>query len=422
MLRYFGALKSRFRPANGPREEISSGRFLPFSFRITRGGFLYICGVLVLSLTAVNSGNNLLFVLVACLLSAIAVSGIVARNSLRQISLLLQLPENVFVGERVSIKITLRNLKKIFPSFSIRVEDADLGRKRSRISLARMLGFKSGSDGLESGMQDKSMLRQTAYFPMLRAGETRSELVFQSFPHRGLYHLRGFWISTRFPFGLFRRGEFVGAKGEILVYPLLQEISSYFHLLPFLPGHLEGSHVGQGENLFSIRKHQESESARVIDWKATAKTGELMAREFAREEENEICLILDPRTHNSALENAAEKFERAVSFAASIAAHFLREGAGLEFLTPREHILRGTGTDHLYRILKSLSVIQPEAASAEPGFAPWAPDAFPCIRDAHALRQIFSDKLFKLIISSGPRGSYPSAIWRSSHVVFFDEL
>ena len=144
------------------------------------------------------------------------------------------------------------------------------------------------------------MFRQAAYFPMLRAGETRSELAFQSFPAPRLYHLRGFWISTRFPFGLFRRGEFIGAKGEILVYPLLQEISSFFHLLPFLPGHLEGSHVGHGENLFSIRKYQESESARIIDWKATAKTGELMAREYAREEENRICLILDTRIHNPA--------------------------------------------------------------------------------------------------------------------------
>ena len=139
MLRYFGALKFRFNQADGPQQERLPGRFLPFSFRITREGLLYICGVFLLSLAAVNSGNNLLFIIVAALLSAIAVSGIISRNSLRQISLSLQLPENVFVGERVSIKITLRNLKRIFPSFSIRVEDPDLGRNRPRRWLARML-------------------------------------------------------------------------------------------------------------------------------------------------------------------------------------------------------------------------------------------------------------------------------------------
>ena len=58
-----------------------------------------------------------------------------------------------------------------------------------------------------------------------------------------------FWISTRFPFGFFQRGERVGAKGEVLVYPLVLNISSFFHLLPFLPGPLEGLQVGPGDNL-----------------------------------------------------------------------------------------------------------------------------------------------------------------------------
>jgi uncharacterized protein (DUF58 family) len=422
LLRYFGVLKSRANQIDGPQDEKSTGRFLPFSFKITREGFLYICGVFLLSLAAVNSGNNLLFIVVAALLSAIAVSGIISRSSLRQISLSLQLPENVFVGERISIKITLRNLKRIFPSFSILVEDPDFCRKRLPLSLSRMLKFLRRNNRPEPGVQNRAMLRQAAYFPMLRAGETRSELAFQSFPHRGLYHLRGFWISTQFPFGLFRRGEFIAGKGEILVYPLIQETSSFFRLLPFLPGHLEGSHMGHGENLFSIRKYQESESARIIDWKATAKTGELMAREYAREEEKRICLILDTQIHNQSNGNSGNKFEKAVSLAASITAYFLREGAEMEFLTPYEHVPRGIGLDHLYRILRSMAVVQYETASSEPSFDPWAQNAFPCIRDTHALQQIFSDKVFKIIISSKPRGSFPSTIWRSSHVVFFDEL
>ena len=257
---------------------------------------------------------------------------------------------------------------------------------------------------------------------MLRAGETRAELAFQSFSHRGRYHLRGFWISTRFPFGLFRRGEFIGAKGEILVYPLIQEVSSFFHLLPFLPGHLEGSRVGQGENLFSMRKYHASESSRVIDWKATAKTGELMARVYAREEENAVCLILDTRIHDQLNGSSADKFEKAVSLAAGIAAHFIREGAGMEFLTPYEHIRRGTGTAQLYRILRSLAVAQYETASSESSWDPWDAVAFPGISNVNDFQKIFSDKTYKIIISSKPRGGFPSAIWRSSHVVFFDEL
>ncbi len=373
----------------------------------------------MLSWAAISSGNNLLFIILASLLSTIAVSGIVSRNSLKQVSLSLQMPENVFVGERVSIKVTMKNLKRIFPSFSIRVEDPDLSRQHSFLSAIRRL--ISRRKGKTSGAEDRAMFRRAAYFPILRPSETRSELMMQSFPRRGLYSLQGFWISTRFPFGFFRRGELIGAKGEVLVYPLVQEISSFFHLLPFLPGQLEGLHVGPGENLFSIRKYQETESARIIDWKATAKTGELMARQYARNEESKFCLILDARIEGAA-ESSEDNFEKAVSLAASIAAHFLEEGAGIEFLTPAEYVPRGIGIDQLYRILRSLAVVKCETFMPAQSSGPWHIDSFPGIEDAQALQQILSDKVFKIIITSMPRGSFPSAIWHSSHVIFFDEL
>jgi uncharacterized protein (DUF58 family) len=397
-------------------------RIFPFSFGITREGALYLLCTFLLSWAAIHTGNNLLFIILAALLSTIAVSGVVSRNSLKQVSLSLQMPENVFVGERVAIKVTMKNRKRIFPSFSIRVEDPDLSRRHSPRSPVRRLILRLRGETRAAAVEDRAMFRQAAYFPILRPAETRSELMVQSFPHRGLYLLQGFWISTRFPFGFFRRGERIGAKGEVLVYPLVQEISSFFHLLPFLAGQLEGSHVGQGENLFSIRKYQESESARIIDWKATAKTGELMAREYARDEESKFCLILDTRMDAQTSAGCEDVFEKAVSLAASIAAHFLEEGTGMEFLTPREYVPRGLGTDHLYRILRSLAVVKYETSPLQAHSDPWHPASFSGVKDGQALRQILSDKVFKIILTSMPRGTFPSAIWHSSHVIFFDEL
>jgi uncharacterized protein (DUF58 family) len=369
----------------------------------------------------VNTGNNLLFIILAALLSAIAVSGIVSRNSLKQISLSLQLPENVFVGERVFVKISMKNTKRIFPSFSIRAEDPAISRSRSPFTITRIFSLLTAKNIERAEAPNSAILRQSAYFPILPAGETRSELVVQSFPKRGVYSLEGFWISTCFPFGFFRRGQRIGARGEVLVYPLVQNISSFFHLLPFLPGLLEGSQVGPGENLFSMRKYQEGESSRIIDWKATSKTGELMAREFAKDEESKFCLILDTRIPHST-PGFEEKFEKAVSLAASIAAHFLEEGAGMEFLTPGDYLARGTGREHLYRILRLLAAVQYRAATPQSAEGSWDRDNFPGISDVKTLDYIFSDKVFKIIISSNLRGRFPSVILRSSHVVYFDEL
>jgi uncharacterized protein (DUF58 family) len=418
LLKYFRALKSRCNSAESGAG--SRNRIFPFSLRITREGRLYIFSAFALSWAAARTGNNLLFVIVATLLSTIAVSGIVSRNSLKQVAVSLQLPENVFVGEPVSLKVSMKNLKRIFPSFSIRVEDPDLSRRNSLYFLIRRLLVRS-RENTKPAAADRAILRQAAYFPILRAGETRSEYTVQSFPRRGLYTMQGFWISTRFPFGFFRRGELIGANGSVLVYPSIQEISSFFHLLPFLPGFLEGTHVGPGESLFSIRKYQQDESARIIDWKATSKTGVLMAREYALDEESKFCLILDSYLQNGT-NSDREAFEKAVSLAASIAAHFLEEGAGIEFLTPHEYIPRGTGIDHLYRILRSLAVVDFETVSPEISGAFWETGQFEGAGDARAIQQIFSDKVFKIAITSKARGTFPSAMWRSSHVIFFDEL
>lgn len=400
------------------RKALFPRRPLPFSFSITPEGALYIIAVFVLSLAAINTGNNLLFIILSTLLSTIIVSGVVSRNSLKHVSLSLHAPENVFVGENVPIKVSMKNLKRIFPLFSILVEDLELNRASSHPSFFKRLAFWKRTKSFEA-MPDRSIFRQSAYFPILRPGESRSELTVQSFPRRGLYRLQGLWISTRFPFGFFRRGERIAAKGEVLVYPAIQEISSFFRLLPFLPGSMEGLRVGPGENLFSIRNYQDGESARIIDWKATAKTGDLMAREYAREEESKFCLILDTQLPKPSAKYE-EDFEKGVSLAASLAAHFSEEGAELEFLTSGEYIPRGTGSDHLYRILRSLAAVKCETApSAE---SPDFRNSFPAVLSSQKLDQILSDKVFKIIITSRPRHSFPSAIWRSSHVVFFDEL
>jgi uncharacterized protein (DUF58 family) len=437
LLRYFTILKSRFSSGKSTREQPPSETpaavsppgqrsdpgiwRIPFSFSITREGGVYLLSIVLVSLAAVRSGNNLLFLILAVLLSTIIVSGTMARSSLRSLSLTVQIPENVFEGERISIKVSLRNMKRYFPSFSILVENVEISHLSPTSAFGSRLPFlKRHRPAAPPKAEDRSLLRHPAYFPILRAAETRSELIAQTFPSRGPYRLEGFWISTRFPFGFFRRGERIPSEGEILVYPSIREVSSYFHLLPFLPGQSDGFHVGHGENLYTIRKHQAQESVRAIDWKATAKTGELMAREYARNEESRFCLILDTRISNGASSEYAPKFEKAVSLTASLAFHFFEEGAELELLTPGQHITRDEGMEQLYRILRALAVIECRPSLRENPSD--LRDELSKVVDPSTLQHILSDKIFKIIITSRPKGGFPSHVWRSSHVIYFDEL
>jgi uncharacterized protein (DUF58 family) len=392
--------------------------FMPMSFSITREGSLYILAIFLLSLAAINTGNNLLFLILAILLSAIVASGSFARASLRSLFVSVSVPENVFVDEHVSIKVSLRNAKRVFPSFSISVEDSGMPRASRRILNFRY--FRRTKTAASEPVSDRAILRHAAYFPVLRPRETRSMLVGQSFPSRGRYELDGFRLSTRFPFGFFRRSERVRAEGEVLVYPRIAEVSDYFHLLPFLPGHLEGRHAGPGESLYALREYRDGESARRVDWKATAKTGRLMAREYVREEESKFCLILDNRVAKPLSGNLIGQFEKSVCLAASLAAHFTDEGAELEYFTPDEYVPRGIGTGQLYLILRSLAVIACREGPA--GKPSNLSEQLAAIVDAPVLERTLSEKVFKVIITSKPRGSFSSSLWRSSHIVYFDEL
>ncbi len=387
---------------------------MPFSFSITAEGWVYILVVFLLALAAINSGNNLLFLILAVLLAAIIASGAFARSSLRSVSVGLDVPENVFVGERVALKVSLKNAHRFYPAVSISVED--LGQFQHSNSAGKQRNRRGKREDREA---DGRVLRHTAYFPLIPPRDSRTELVTQSFPRRGRYHLEGFLISTRFPFGFFKRGERARAEGAILVYPKVHEVSAYFHLLPFQPGKIEGRQAGSGESLYAIRKYQEGESARMVDWKSTAKTGELMAKQFAREEESRFCLILDTLI-GPATEEDEERFEKAVELAASLASHFADEGAEFEFLAPEEYVSRGIGSRHLFRVLKSLAVI--EGRRESPVSHPDFKKSLEGVIDAGNLAELLSERIFKIILTSRPRGSFPSTIWRSSHVIYFDEI
>ncbi len=393
---------------------------MPMSFSITREGGIFILAIFLLSLAAINTGNNLLFLILALLLSTIVASGTFARASLRSISVSVSIPENVYVDEHVSIKVSLRNAKRLFPTFSVSVEDSGSRRSTRREELLKKALPGRRTHPHPGRAADRSILRHAAYFPYLPAHDTRSVLVGQSFPARGKYTLEGFRLSTRFPFGFFRRGERVRANGEVVVYPKVEEVSSYYHLLPFLPGHMEGRHVGLGESLYALRKYRDGESARRVDWKATAKTGELMAREYAREEESEFCLILDNRIHPTPDTNNEITFEKAVSLAASLAAHFTEEGAELEYLTPDEYVAPGMGSEQLHRILRSLAVV--DCKFTAPVEFPDLKEELAAVVSARTLQEILSPKVFKIIITSKPRGCFSSSMWHSSHVIYFDEL
>src|SRR5580693_3583891 len=92
-----------------------------FDYDVTRVGIVYVGIVLLIGIAALNTGNNLLYIIVAAMLAAILVSGFASALVLRDLELDVRLPEHVFAGRTMLGRIVLRNPRRWLPSFSVNV-------------------------------------------------------------------------------------------------------------------------------------------------------------------------------------------------------------------------------------------------------------------------------------------------------------
>ena len=152
-------------------------------YEVTRAGLIYILITVVIGIAALNTGNNLLYVIVAALLSAIMVSGIASAVVLRSLELDVHLPEHVFAGRPMMARLLVRNRSSWMPSFSVRVvpgkrktvqrwrwESYTLGLPRNRAPEQQWLRLPDRRLRRVKEPQEKPILQQSVYFPFLRPG------------------------------------------------------------------------------------------------------------------------------------------------------------------------------------------------------------------------------------------------------------
>lgn len=358
-------------------------------YRLTREGLVYLGVVVVLVLAAVNTGNNLLFMILACLLAGILISGVLSRTALTALELKFELPEHIFAEQPLLATVDVSNAKEWWPSFSLRVVG-------------------------QGGKTPAQILTQPVYFPYIsRRGSARQkvELVF---PRRGVYRQDAFGIRTKFPFGFLEKTRRVDSEMEVVVYPRVEPTEQFYEILPLLGGEMVSYYRGRGHDLYSIRAYQITDSARFVDWKASAKTAALKVREFAREDERRVMIVLDPfvgspRTELGHLGEAelGERFERAVSLAACIAWHFFEINAVMQFRTDRFATPMTAAAHIIYDTLRELAFVQPNASAAGGVF----------------LDEFAGDtEIFKIILTRRLQRTIPTALWASSYFIFMDSL
>jgi uncharacterized protein (DUF58 family) len=349
-------------------------------YKVTREGWLYIASILLIAMAALNTGNNLLFLILATLIAVILMSGVLSSISLAGVRMQLDLPEHIFAGQAVRAVVELENEKLTLPSFSLRVE---------------------GTKGKESG--SATMLDTPIYFPYLPKRGHAQQGVPITFAQRGAYRQDAFRIVTRFPFGFLRKARLVELRKEALVYPSVEPTQELIDVMGGLQGALESMSKGRGQDLYALRDYVPTDSARHVHWKASARLGSLMVREFSREDDCRVLLVLDPHMGPG----SAERFERAVTLCAGIAWQLFTRNAQLQFRTAGLETPLAPAEGNIFPILRHLAIAKPLPPDAE-----------------HTLltNLAASPELFKIIVTSQAHGSIPGNIWHSSYVVFLEDL
>jgi uncharacterized protein (DUF58 family) len=202
-------------------------------------------------------------------------------------------------------------------------------------------------------------LKSAVYFPLVASGATLEETVETLFPRRGAYRQNGFAFSTAFPFGFLERSARVTLSKEMLVYPSIDAKPGFDDLLAAIAGEIETHYRGLGRDFYRIRPYENFESARHVDWKASAHVGSLQVREFAREQEQTVELFLD----RDVPPGGDAWFEHAVDCCAFLAWSLSNRGASIHFRS-NGFQFRQPEDGEIYAILKFLARVYPQGGAA----------------------------------------------------------
>jgi uncharacterized protein (DUF58 family) len=196
---------------------------------------------------------------------------------------------------------------------------------------------------------------------------------------------------------------------EAVVYPRIQPTEEFYEVLPLVSGELESYQRGRGNDLYAIRDYQFNDSARHVDWKASARTGALQVKEFAREDERRVMLVFDPYIGTDATDptKIAEQFERAVTLCAGLAWHFYEINSVIEFRSAGFATPRMSAGEIIYDILRYLASVTPLKPQPGKSFLDTLCD---------------SPDIFKIVLTGHPRGTIPSHLWDTAYFLFVSSL
>ena len=289
--------------------------------RFTTGGALFTTGSLAIGFAAVNTGNNLLYLLLGAMLGFIVLSGWLSERTLRQLEIRRRTPRGVVVEGPTRITYYVTNRKRRFPTLAVYLIDGGLP--------------------------------VPAFISRVGAGDSVAVASENYFIQRGVYRLETLTLSTSFPFGLFTKERDLPLPGELIIWPR----SDRPVRLPTPPGgrgkhqssHSTGGALGARGEYRGLREYRAGDDPRDIHWRTTARIGAPVTKEYDQDATETVRICLDTRGE------PGDAAEAAVEIAAALAAQAYRSGRRFGITTCTSDLAPALGSGQRERVLDLLA-------------------------------------------------------------------
>jgi uncharacterized protein (DUF58 family) len=139
------------------------------------------------------------------------------------------------------------------------------------------------------------------------------------------------------PLGLWQVRRRAGPVSPVRVYPNFRALAKYTlfatdNRLSQI-GVLQVRRRGEGMEFHQLREYRQGDAQRAIDWKATARTQRLIAREYEEEKDQRVMLVIDCGRRMASKDDELSHFDHALNAALLLAHVALRQGDAVGMMT-----------------------------------------------------------------------------------------
>ena len=292
--------------------------------RFTRIGTTYLLTTIVLAVSAVNTGNNALYIGVALMLGSLLLSGIASKGGLKHLHAEISGIDEVWAERPAHGTLRIRNDSRIW------------------------------------NVRDVVLTSQAFAEPVLVSILPRRQTVHVDvqflFPKRGLAHVHTIDSYTRYPFGFFLKKRRLRVTSEVVVYPAILAGGEAEDRFRATAGEQTiANRPGVGTELHSFRDFVRGDSLRHVHWKKSASLGRWIMKQTDADASSSVHIVVDPYKPKEATE---EELEQMIAAAATFVYQAAQRECDVTLSLPRA-TYRAREHEPLSPLFRALALLEP---------------------------------------------------------------